>query len=64
MANDNHNYWCQVAVEDPSDIELELDMKSVVLRIYNENYQGKAHIIKVDDNLQGTVGQTVSIGCE
>ena len=61
--SDNRNYWCQVSVENSTDNELEFDMKSVVLRLYDSGATPKFHSVDVDDDIVATHGGNATIDC-
>ena len=62
-AIDNRNYWCQIAVENPDDYELEFGMQSMVLRLEGGSNIPKLHTVTIDDDIVATAGSNVTIDC-
>nr|ADO85851.1 VCBPC6 [Ciona intestinalis] len=63
-AEDNHNYWCQVAIEGSNMGEEQVDMKSVVLRVRGGHESPKMHSVTIEANSVGVEGADIQLDCD
>lgn len=64
-SSDSRNYWCEIVLANPTNFEQEFDMKSIVLKVNDDQSSPlpKFHSVSLGDDVEISAGKNATLNC-